>query len=75
MPKKPKWLIAHEANQARLAKWIEGLPESKQRIGLIDLVRIIRHFTGTDLKTAVALGRFLRDAGIVKKLKAKSYND
>jgi hypothetical protein len=72
MAKKAKWLVEWEREQAEFYARTKRRLVTKERVGLIELVKIIRYFTGVDLKTGAELGKYLRDSGIVKKLKERA---
>ncbi len=69
MSRKPEWMKQWERQQQEFAERLERRLVTKGRVDIIELVKIIRHYTDVDLKTAVQLARYLRDSGIVKKLK------
>lgn len=69
----PKQLKAwYERQEKAFWKRHDDRLNNKQPVDIIELVAIIRHYTGSTLKEAANLSRYLNTSGIVPVLLLKS---
>lgn len=67
-----KMLKEHERQQRAFWKRHDRRLKTKEPVDIIELVKIIRAYTGATLKEAVDLARYLRNTKIAKVTDSKS---